>query len=521
MRMFKLLESMPERIIYNLENKEVPFTYYLLTFFFILIIRSFFESFSQSEINYLDLQPNILGLDLLHYSLSYVTVALILMLLIHIATREKFKNIIKILFPAFILLLLTPFIDLIITGGKGHDIRYLPPNSNIDLIKLFFTYIGEYQGVSLGIRIETMIAFICCYFYLRVKGQSIFKSFFYTFLCYFFIFLWGASPIIINEFLNLFGLRYQHSSSLMITYYSLLILVLGLWAVIGENKSLVLTLLKDIRATRIIYYQLMIIFGISLALSSNSLIHVMDDRPEIIIDTLFLMISIFFSAVFAIICNNIADVEIDRVSNMSRPLVKNIIDIKTYEIIGYISFAVSLYYSCIVGIKALFIILFINGVYYIYSMPPLRLKRLFLISKLAISCSSLALIFLGYILVQGNLLFFPKNLIIIFLVGYTLAANFIDIKDVEGDAATGIKTLPVILGLRASKIIIGIGFFVTYLALGLLSDDKFIIAIFTCVGVFQFYLINKKQYKEWQICVLYIFSFIFLINDLLFLNGQL
>src|SRR5205085_9038295 len=99
---------------------------------------------------------------------------------------------------------------------------------------------------------------------------------------------------------------------------------------------------------------------------------------------------------------------------------------------------------------------------YIYSMPPIRFKRVLLFSKLIIAINSLAMILLGYRLLNGDILFFPAVIIPLLLIGFTLTANVIDIKDYEGDKIGGIITLPGLLGLYWSKLIIGMAFLVTY-----------------------------------------------------------
>lgn len=78
--------------------------------------------------------------------------------------------------------------------------------------------------------------------------------------------------------------------------------------------------------------------------------------------------------------------------------------------------------------------------------------------------------------------------------------NIIDIKDVEGDRKAGIKTLPVVFGLKRAKIFTGIFILIAYCMLGLALLDKRILLAAALLGITQFILINRKVFKEkWAI----------------------
>ena len=87
------------------------------------------------------------------------------------------------------------------------------------------------------------------------------------------------------------------------------------------------------------------------------------------------------------------------------------------------------------------------------------------------------------------------------LVGITIVANFLDIGDYEGDKKAGIATVPVVLGLSRSKLIIGAVFPLMYAALYFVLDyldaPLYWIAVFIFLGIVQFFFINRKDYKEY------------------------
>jgi 4-hydroxybenzoate polyprenyltransferase len=169
-----------------------------------------------------------------------------------------------------------------------------------------------------------------------------------------------------------------------------------------------------------------------------------------------------------------------------------------------------------VHFRAFFFILLFCGNYFLYSMPPLRLKRIPFFSKLFISLNSLILVLLGYATVCGSFTGFPKLLIAYFLVLFTAAINFIDIKDFEGDRENGIGTLPVLLGLKRAKVVIGMFVMVTYLALILIFKKPYVLVPLGILGSLQFALINRKQYSENLVFAVYLLSLILALTHIVF-----
>jgi 4-hydroxybenzoate polyprenyltransferase len=228
-------------------------------------------------------------------------------------------------------------------------------------------------------------------------------------------------------------------------------------------------------------------------------------------DFLFTIVSIICVGLFSIITNNSADQEIDKISNQTRPLIVKSIPSSTYMCIGYVALLMGLVYASMVNIKTLVIIGVVTAIYFIYSMPPIRFKRVPVLSKLAISFNSLALILLGYLLLNNNLLQFPKVLLPIFLISYTIAANFIDIKDYEGDRHAGVVTLPGLLGLQKAKFFISAAFICTYASFVLLLKNLEDFYLLLAGGIIQAFFVLRAPYNEKRIFQFHLLSVITLI----------
>lgn len=290
----------------------------------------------------------------------------------------------------------------------------------------------------------------------------------------------------------------------------MLLFVMGIPALYLWNRNIFLEIMKDMRWLRLSHYFIMLVLGCALAVSDTheNVYQVIANNHSFIVKFIFCTISIMFAGIFSIVTNNITDQDIDRISNQARPLVSGKIPLQIYRKIGYASLIMALIYAMAAGMPAFILISLIIVSYYIYSMPPIRFKRVLILSKLAISINSLAMIFLGYVLLGGELQLFPLILFPLLLIGFTLTANVIDIKDYEGDKAGGITTLPGVLGLRLSRLLIGIAFLLTYVSFAFLLNSSYYFFIFFAVGLVQFFLVNKKVYQESQVFMFNLLSLI-------------
>ena len=228
-----------------LENPEIPVTNILVTGFFSLILRNFFESFSQHSMNYFNLQPGLFILSILHTLLFYLLIAISFIIVIHYATRERIESISRVIFSGMILLILAPLIDLVLSGGNGYDMLYFQPGSG-DLFKNFISYSAFHQS-AIGIKINCHI--FLCFCYLRIKGKDIALSLAYVLIPYSLVFS-SATPSILMVALTQSGFAYQMSMA-MINYFSLLFpLLLWLWL---ANKPVMKQLLAGYTFSQIIF----------------------------------------------------------------------------------------------------------------------------------------------------------------------------------------------------------------------------------------------------------------------------
>ena len=235
--------------------------------------------------------------------------------------------------------------------------------------------------------------------------------------------------------------------------------------------------------------------------------------------TLFCLftVTLVYAAVFAIVSNNIEDVEADKITNPNRPLVKNTVQQRPYFLAGILCLAIALITSILVNTDLFICILSISVGYYLYSCKPFRLKRIPFLSKFIIGINSLIVTMGGFCLAGGQLFNFPVLWLIFILFPLSLAANFVDLKDIEGDRQTHIKTLPVFFGQKNALIIISVSTFITYIFAGIILNIYWAYPLVILSAILHVWFLYKKPYKEEPVFIVFL-SGIFGLSVLLYLS---
>jgi 4-hydroxybenzoate polyprenyltransferase len=273
-------------------------------------------------------------------------------------------------------------------------------------------------------------------------------------------------------------------------------------------------IIKDIRALRILHYMILTILG-SVLFWKEQPPFIISLSSEIIFSHLLFFLSLTYAAIFAIVTNNIADLETDKISNPTRPLIKFSISTSIYLKAGMICLLIALIISLFNGYEPLMGIFFISLGYFMYSCKPLRLKRFLFLAKFIIGINSWLAALCGYSLMGGNWKNFPMDWSIFILVPLALAANFIDLKDTEGDRKMNVKTLPVVFGEQKAKYAIAFFTLVTYLMAGILLHQLWMYPLTIFAWRVHLYFLLKTPYNEKPVFLMYISSLVSLIILLL------
>jgi 4-hydroxybenzoate polyprenyltransferase len=115
----------------------------------------------------------------------------------------------------------------------------------------------------------------------------------------------------------------------------------------------------------------------------------------------------------------------------------------------------------------------------LYSVPPIRLKRLPLVSSLTLSAICASAMIYGLALLPNyhvrNLL--PENLPLVFALAFPLALQVKDLRDYAGDQSQRTWTLPTVLGPRIGRAVAAVLSAAGFLLIGPLTAQPVLAAV--------------------------------------------
>lgn len=449
---------------------------WLAAFVGIIWIRIFLEGFSSpSMTGYF--QTDIYALT--HYTIFFFAAVLTSIVVIGGLLRLPIVPMTRAVIFILPILWLPPLIDL--TYG-GAQMTYLYTPSFRALFIDYATYFGPLTdgGATLGLRIEIAILIVLFGGYVYLHTKSVAKALTGAWLQYTLVFLFGSLPSLVailvpsNNFFSeiqrsLIPRSFSHPSEMYTAYRTfellfdatlskmLYLLLAGasvLWVRLAY-PGIFRAMVRNLRTERILHYLVMFVLGVLVALSSGAVIawSFFD-----VITFAVALCSMVAACVFAIVTNDLVDEQIDRVSNPERPLATGAITRGAMQEAALIALLLTLFGGLALSTYALFWLSIFTAAYYVYSVPPLRLKRIPIFSSFFVGIASASFMLLGFYIVSFDqtLAAFPGRLVFLLIASMTLLTNVRDLKDIEGDREAGINTLPVLLGDRRARRVMGI-----------------------------------------------------------------
>lgn len=219
----KRFQELFKKIVTTIESYPLPLKRYILLFFAILGFRLSLEFFSNQRL----FQAG----DVIHIGLWFIFIVLAFMIQLHLFSREKPAQIIKLVVCCFSIALTAPIIDLIVSQGKFVRMNYLSINSFSDILSSYITIGGASlsRGATLGIRIEIVLLIIASFNYVYVKTGNVLRSVLGTLSIYTVLFLSGTIPYLLTKVNEIFHLQFSKNDHSSISFLFLLDLILFLF----------------------------------------------------------------------------------------------------------------------------------------------------------------------------------------------------------------------------------------------------------------------------------------------------
>lgn len=539
--MFKKLGS----TILREDKKSPAIIEWISGFVAIVLIRSFFETFSNPP------SSGIIATDAqrVQYLLFFLATVLLITLVVSIFTKQKGSRVINLALYGLPIIFLAPTIDILARAGGSSYMDYIF-DTHGKLLLDFLTFFGPLHsnGITLGIRIEVFAILCAIGWYVWAKRRNVGATVGAVLLSYTFIFTMLALPgfvysvshlpvrevdapqalfnfmkeSVVNSnlpanmlhgtfsygsYTRLLTLGFSAITSQLLFVLSFVVGLAWFWY---AHKKTMMIVLSNARGERVLFYLSLLVLGGLYAHTKFSIVFTWVDWLGFVVVAL----SWFSAWMFSVHTNDVADIEIDKTSNQNRPLPKMAFSHETMRDIGFVWLSLSIVGAYIAGYYVFYLNIIFLCLYYVYSMPPLRLKRVPMLSSFLISLACLATVLAGFFFVAPNKILgaFPVAYTLGIIILLTLGVNIRDIKDVEGDRAVKIQTLPVIFGAQGKQIV-GV-----LLALSFLLSPLFFPLYITYLtalpsAIVGYWLCIKEPYRESLIFALF---FVFCATSIIF-----
>ncbi|UCD05400.1 MAG: UbiA prenyltransferase family protein, partial [candidate division WOR-3 bacterium] len=477
-----------------------------------IFLRVFFEGIFESyhSVGFSGFSYRMLLSYFIHFPLFYFSLFLILVLIISLVLNESVRNVTKTASIGLVLILFVPLIDFFVGGGYTitYPLRSGPyfihfPNPFVSLAEL---------GVSPGQRVIAGSVSILIGIYAFLKTNKILRSTFTSLSCLVVIIVFGGftTMLALNRPESVYipgGILYTDTQKYC-AIYALIFSILAFAYLFSLNRESATLFLKALRLERVLFYGGVVVFGfvVSLRQQGVALEKGIFDYLGIVV----MFMSIAFGFLSLQVFNDFFDTEIDRETGKRNLALMGIARKYQYVLFAYL-LTLGLCCAVIINFQAFLILSAYLLLGVVYSMPPVRLKEIPLVSTFVIAVAVCLCIGLGFSVTYGGRAFtaIPGKLLIPTLVGITLGFVAKDIAHVEGDRINGVVTLPVLL-YDPTRLLgrVPIALFVScsYLPYAIFIPQSIPGAIFCAACTFVYTVAVRKTREIFYFLMLYAFS---------------
>jgi len=427
------------------------------------------------------------------FTLFYLSIFLSIFIVFLLLTKWAASRLLKYIVSAFTVILIPPVLDWFVTKGEGFFLAYpiAPPRQILRAIPLLLKGVS---GVSPGMRIEVGLVLICTLIFLAfVVRLSWWRVLLGVFLVYMVVCVHGLYPGLIAHASmparqTVLTVRIPVQVPPMETRHALVIVFELLVLALICKRNDTIALFRCVRISQSVFYGSMALLGAGLAYSiapglTRNIRSLSFDRFDIRampIDEMpvrfgLLALTSFFAYWFAQVVNDRFDIEAD-LSNKQRNLfVCSNLPAKKIWISAVAALILGIVGALSMGLVPFYFYAPTLLLALVYSMPPLRLKRIPVLSGLTLGIICTLMVFYGFTVLPTYHLtrLFPRELFWILLLALPLGIQVKDMKDYVGDKKTQTWSLPVIFGPVWGKRMIMLSIFIAFLIPGLLIPGKY------------------------------------------------
>lgn len=422
----------------------------------------------------------------LHFPLFYFTLFLLLAVWLHVVTGGDLARIARVLAVGFVVLLVAPLLDAFISSGRGYDLKYL---LGFDSIVWRFWNPGRAPAeISPGQRVEIALAVVLLGLYGyhlarasgtrphgaprpgRGRGLALPAALACAAGSFFLMAALGAWPALFARiwlpaaqgaqaaYLAAYrgpGLVANESArhALAIALPFLAALLLFAWRLAPERFS---ALARRVVGLRLAHYTGLVPLGAAMGwLVYREHLPGAFNNPVDGAAVIVLWASVTAAFVAAVCWNDLGDLRADGINLPGRPLPAGRITAREMEHLGAVAALLALWLSLSAGYASFLLVAACLALAWLYSRPPMRLKRWPLAATFTLALLSVTSMAVGFSLFAQEMTpwVFPRRVLYALLAGITLGFAAKDLGDGEGDRASGTVTIATLWGeARAGRI---------------------------------------------------------------------
>lgn len=465
----------------------------ILLFFYL-----FFISFLRNSVEAELLNNSYLLGDII-FPLFYVFTFFVGSYIVSFFSKQSLRKVCFFVLKWYWVILLPPLFDFYVFG---RDYTYRAVRLE-DFLSGFFTFFIFSDAFGKGLLMEFFIICAGAFFYVYMHTKSLSRSFFAFFSIYFFIAL-VCTPDLFFESKQGVTLFLDW----MFNVYLGTLFLVAIGKFLGDNKKVVLTLLKTSDVERTLFFLFIYVVGLIIFGRFDYLVFMGG-------------ISVFFIWQFTVLLNNFYDKEIDKVTNRERYKLFTSVKDKDVKKVIFVFFFAALGTSFFSSVKNFFLCVLTLFLAYVYSAPPLRLRKT-IFSTVFLGAGAVIVLLMAYPFLESSsvslMMDNTSQLAAALFVAVTFGTTIKDLKDFEGDKKVGVRNIYTILGREKAKKLSSALLFASFLSPVFLFPTTLNFIVFFVISVLS--MVDFYRSESFKRVIFYSF-FVLFFCIFLFISNQL
>ncbi len=399
----------------------------------------------------------------LHQGAFYFAAFVWLSVIVALFSGRNILNTFKFVATFSPIIVLPPLVDLLF--GGGYRLRYIVSWKDVgEVLTGFFNPFVKLSGITYGMRLEITLAMLGLALYAYLSRRRVMDAVLTAIFTFFTLMFVGSLPAVVigltgtpdvfrPEFTSLLPddtLRY----SLLEVFALALGLIVFAFMYRREYAVSVLTL----RIQKLPFYLVMGTVGFVLGWKiGGELWPHPFKNPFDYLAVVGLLLGLTFAHHFGVMVNDYFDVKIDEVNRKRTPLSSGVISFREAKVTAGVLMAMAMATFLSLNWDAFLLGLALLGLAWVYSAPPIRTKRMYLLGTLTLALIALFCQYTGASLwvMEKTLLVYPPEVALATVVGVTFGFMVKDVEDVEGDRRFGVRTNYTLFGIKVGRILSG------------------------------------------------------------------